>query len=110
MRFYQYILTAAIVMQLFISCWARATVVSDSWPAVSAYLNDIEENSSNENSALHDNDLVERSNPLTLKTKKALRSGLYFGNEERRNKYFGEAGNFHGGHSLQGLWAMPGRR
>ncbi|CAF1626296.1 unnamed protein product [Rotaria magnacalcarata] len=110
MHYYQYILTAAIVMQLFISCWARARTVSDSWPVVSTYLNDIEENSSNENSALDDNDLTERSNPLVLKTKKALRNGYYFGNEERRKKYLGESGNFHGGHNLQGLWAMPGRR
>lgn len=48
--------------------------------------------------------------PLLLKAKKlphGVSNNLY---EELRKKYLGEATNHHSGRSLQGLWAMPGRR
>lgn len=53
---------------------------------------------------------LERASPLMVKTKKSFRSGFHFGNEDRRKKYLGETSGFQGGHSLQGLWALPGRR
>lgn len=59
---------------------------------------------------LDDMDLIERDTYGSLRAKKAFRSGFHFGNEDRRKKYLGESNNFQGGHSLQGLWAMPGRR
>ncbi|CAF2719415.1 unnamed protein product [Rotaria sp. Silwood2] len=110
MRHYQHIIVAALLMQLFISCWARTRFVPDPWPASSSYWNEIDDTSSNDNNGNNDNDVGERVGPLTMKAKKALHGGYPFGSEERRKKYLGESTNFHGGHSLQGLWAMPGRR
>ncbi|CAF0917552.1 unnamed protein product [Rotaria sordida] len=107
MRYYQHIIVAALFMQLFISCWARTRFIPDPWPASSSYWHEVDDISSNDN---NDNDIADRANLLTMKAKKALHGNYPFGGEERRKKYLGESANFHGGHSLQGLWAMPGRR
>jgi hypothetical protein len=53
---------------------------------------------------------MERAIPLILKAKKSIRGGIHNGYEHRRKKYLGEGNNLQGGRSLQGLWAMPGRR
>ena len=59
---------------------------------------------------LDDMDMIERDSYAPIRERKAYRSGYHFGSEDRRKKYLGESNNFQGGHSLQGLWAMPGRR
>ena len=73
--------------------------------ATSPLWNEIEEIDNDEHAGL-----AERAVPWTMKAKKAYHVGSHFGNEERRKKYLGEPVNYEGGHSLQGLWAMPGRR
>ena len=94
----------ASLLQLLILCWARPRYVSEPWLASSINTDGIEEMESNES------DLLERAIPLPMRLKKAFRSGYHFGNEDRHKKYLGESASFKGGHSLQGLWAMPGRR
>lgn len=89
---------------------ARGRVGLDSLHGASSYSDELEENSNNENIANDDLDLAERSPMMKLKIKKALRSGYFLGNDARLKKYFGESSNFRNGHSIQGLWAMPGRR
>jgi hypothetical protein len=50
---------------------------------------------------------MERAIPLIMKAKKSIHHHTY---DDRRKKYLGEATKLQGGRSLQGLWAMPGRR
>jgi hypothetical protein len=85
-------------------CWARTRFIADPWSVSSSYWNDIEDIDNNENNNNNDHELVERAIPLFIKSKKSFRSGTDSGNEERWKKYLSD------GHSLQGLWAMPGRR
>jgi len=88
-----------------VSCWARTRYIPDPWPASSPYWNEIEEYDNN------DNELLERALPLMFKSKKSFRNGYHSGDEERKKKYLGESSHYQGGgHNLQGLWAMPGRR
>jgi len=75
----------------------------------SSYWNEIDDLDNIDNSN-NDNDFLERAAPLMMKAKKSFHSAFHGGNEDRRKKYLGEGTNFQGGHSLQGLWAMPGRR
>jgi hypothetical protein len=58
----------------------------------------------------HDNELFERATPSLMKSKKLFRTGFRLGGEDRPKKYLGDTTKFQGGRSLQGLWAMPGRR
>ncbi len=98
-------------LQLFVSCWARTRFIPDPWPISSSYWNDIEEIDNNDNNNNNnEHEFLERGSPFMIKAKKSFRSGFHFGNENRRKKFLGEATNFQGGHGLQGLWAMPGRR
>ncbi|CAF1244049.1 unnamed protein product [Adineta steineri] len=108
MRYYQQIIIAAIFMQLLVSCWARTRFISDPLLATSGLWNDVEEIDNTENN--NDHIFAERAIPWAMKAKKAYRAGSRFDGEERRKKYLGEPVNYQGGHSLQGLWAMPGRR
>lgn len=91
-------------------CLARKRFADDTRPVPSSYWNGNDDSSSSDNNGNNESDSVERASPWTMKAKKSLRRGYFFGNEQRRKKYLGESGGFHGGHSLQGLWAMPGRR
>ena len=77
---------------------ARNRFIPDPWliPAVQADLSELSD-----------------SEPFlvpSIRIKKAFTNGHRFSSEERRKKYFGDSTGFQGGHSLQGLWAMPGRR
>ncbi|UJR09660.1 hypothetical protein I4U23_013894 [Adineta vaga] len=104
MRYSQQILLIAILMQLLVSSWARTRFIPEPSVVASALWNEIEEVDNNESGS--DHGLVDRSVAWPMKAKKAYHYGI----EERRKKYLGEPANFQGGHSLQGLWAMPGRR
>ncbi len=95
---------------MFVSCSARTRFIPEPWLASSSFLNEVEDADNNENNNNSDNGLVERTIPWTMKAKKAYHIGSHFGSEQRRKKYLGEPSNYQGGHSLQGLWAMPGRR
>jgi hypothetical protein len=85
------------------TCWARYRFTP------SSYWGDIEDFENNDNS-INENALLEKFLPVTYKVKKALHSGYHLNNEERRKKFLSDSSNLQGGHGLQGLWAMPGRR
>jgi hypothetical protein len=82
-------------------------LTSDPW--LTSSINDIDNIDDNSN-RYNDKDLFDRTGSTSIRVKKAFRNGYQFGNEERRKKFLGESASFQGGHSLQGLWAMPGRR
>ena len=95
-----------------ISCWARTRFLSHAWAVSPYHWNDIEEPDNNDNKRSNNHlDLMERAViPLFMKGKKSMRSGSHHSHEDRREKFLGEATKLQGGRSLQGLWAMPGRR
>lgn len=95
---------AYLYLQLLVSTWARTRFVREPSLVASSLWNEVEEIDNNESSS--DHGLADRPTFWPSKAKKAF----HYGMEERRKKYLGEPLNFQGGHSLQGLWAMPGRR
>lgn len=95
------------------SCWARYRYAPNTWSDPSTYWNDIEEiynNGNDHNNNIHESDLLQKSVPATYKAKKSLRQNSHLGNEERKKKYLTDLTNSQDGHSLQGLWFIPGRR
>lgn len=54
--------------------------------------------------------LLQRSNPVGEQIKDAPADSFVENDHERSKKFFGESGHGQVSHSLQGLWAMPGRR
>ena len=55
--------------------------------------------------------LLQRSNPIHEQIHEGLHAASFADPEQERSKKFlGESAHAQGGHSLQGLWAMPGRR
>ena len=82
-------------------------------PAAADWNDTDDVDTSNKNSAvdvMNENDLLDRFLPVDYKVKKALRDTVRFGTDGRRKKFLSDSTNLHGGHGLQGLWAMPGRR
>lgn len=85
------------------------------WSVPSIHFSDIEEfdkiNNDNSNSNhIHESDLLDKFLPITYKPRKALRKISRLIDEERKKKFSSESANLQDTHSLQGLWAMPGRR
>jgi hypothetical protein len=90
-----------------ISCWARTRFLPNPWSISSSHWNEIEESDNNDKNSNNEYEFMERAIPLIMKAKKSIHHHTY---DDRRKKYLGEATKLQGGRSLQGLWAMPGRR
>ena len=84
------------------------------WAAPATYWTDLEEADTHENPNIRNNvnelDLLDRFLPVIYKGKTPVHHGDYSAQEERSKKFLAESANLQGDHSLQGLWAMPGRR
>jgi len=112
MSYYKQLLIFLLVVQMLASCWARYRYEPGRVSAAANW-NDVDDLDSNENhksNIINESDLLNKFLPITFKEKKAIRHGHHYNNEERRKKFLTESTNFQGGHSLQGLWMMPGRR
>ena len=59
---------------------------------------------------MNEADVLDRFLPISYKINKEAQNDAHAGSVERRKKFLGDSNSLQGGHSLQGLWAMPGRR